>query len=183
MGNSVVVKPAEQASYSMLKVAELALEAGIPPGVCNVLTGDGATGKSLALHHQVQGIYFTGSSATGKKILQYAGRSNMKKVGLECGGKSPFILTRHCGDLQRAAEVLAANIFYNQGQICSASSRLIVDKNVKKAFLPLLLKQTRSYMPGDPLDFTSRVGHLVSMTQFERVRSFIEAGRQAGSRC
>ena len=113
MGNSVVVKPAEQASFSMIKIAQLAKEAGIPDGVLNIITGDGQTGKLLALHNEVRGIFFTGSSEVGKKLLQYAGMSNMKKVALECGGKSPFIVTPNCKNLNRSAEILAKNIFYN----------------------------------------------------------------------
>ena len=118
MGNSVVVKPAEQSSFSILKIAQLAIEAGIPKGVLNVVPGYGhEVGKSLALHNDVRGIFFTGSTFVGKQILQYSGQSNMKKVGLECGGKSPFIVSNKCNDLKKASQILAKNIFYNQGQI------------------------------------------------------------------
>ena len=128
MGNSVVIKPAEQSSFSLLRTAILAKEAGIPAGVFNVVTGRGeVAGKALALHKDVRGIYFTGSSEIGKQIMQYAGQSNMKKVGLECGGKSPFVVSKHCSDIKGAAETLAQNVFYNQGQICTASSRAIID--------------------------------------------------------
>src|SRR5215510_7133080 len=128
MGNSVVLKPAEQSSLSILKVAKLALDAGVPPGVFNVTPGLGeVAGKALAMHPQVSGVFFTGSSEVGKQILQYSGQSNMKKVGLECGGKSPFIISRNCKDLKKAAAVLCKNVFYNQGQICSAPSRVIVE--------------------------------------------------------
>ena len=127
MGNSVVIKPAEQSSFSVLEVARLAKKAGIPDGVFNVVPGYGnIAGKALALHNDVTGIFFTGSSEVGNLILQYSGQSNMKKVGLECGGKSPFIISRNCKNLKKAAEVLANNIFYNQGQICTAPSRLLV---------------------------------------------------------
>ncbi len=182
MGNSVVVKPAEQASYSMLKVAELAIEAGIPPGVLNVITGDGNTGKLLALHKDVRGIFFTGSSETGKKILQYAGMSNMKKVGLECGGKSAFIISNKYKNLRRAAEVLAKNIFYNQGQICSAPSRLIIHKSIKDEFLKYLVEESKKYVPADPLSFEAEVGHVVSKEQKEKIESYIKDGINSGAK-
>jgi acyl-CoA reductase-like NAD-dependent aldehyde dehydrogenase len=182
MGNSVVLKPAEQSSYSILKVAELAVEAGIPPGVFNVVTGYGdLAGKSLALHNDVQGIFFTGSSSVGKLILQYAGQSNMKKVGLECGGKSPFIVSANCKDLAGAAKVLAKNIFYNQGQICSAPSRLIIDKKIKKEFFSYLINESQNYIPGNPFDINSEVGAVVSREQKEKVEYFINQGIKDGA--
>jgi len=178
MGNSVVLKPAEQASFSMLKIASLMKEAGIPDGVFNVITGDGETGKLLALHNDVRGIFFTGSSEVGKKLLIYAGKSNMKKVSLECGGKSPFIVTKNCNDLKKAAKILAKNIFYNQGQICSAPSRLIIDKNIKNEFLNYLIQEAKEFVPSDPLSFESKVGNLVSKGQKERVENYIKYARE-----
>ena len=174
MGNSVVVKPAEQASFSMLKVAELAKKAGIPDGVLNVITGDGETGKLLALHNDVRGIFFTGSSEVGKKILQYAGMSNMKKVSLECGGKSPFIITKNCKDLKRAAKILTKNIFYNQGQICSAPSRLIIHKDIKEEFLNYLIDYAKDFIPSDPLSFDSNVGKVVDKNQKQKIEKYIQ---------
>ena len=182
MGNSVVVKPAEQASYSMLKVAKLAIDAGIPPGVLNVITGDGNTGKLLALHNDVRGIFFTGSSDVGKEILKYAGMSNMKKVGLECGGKSAFIITKNYKNLKRAAEILAKNIFYNQGQICSAPSRLIIDKDIKDEFLQYLVEESKKYVPQDPLSFNSEVGYVVSKEQKEKIEKYINIGKKEGAK-
>ena len=173
MGNSVVVKPAEQASFSMLEIASLAKEAGLPDGVLNIITGDGKTGKLLALHNDVRGIFFTGSSEVGKKIMQYAGMSNMKKVGLECGGKSPFIVTKNCKNLQRSAKILAKNIFYNQGQICSAASRLIIDKDIKEEFLKYLIQEAKKFIPTNPLSFDSEVGNLISIEQKERIASYL----------
>lgn len=182
MGNSVVLKPAEQSSFSILRVAELALEAGIPPGVFNVIPGYGhIAGKALALHNDVGGIFFTGSSEVGKLILQYAGQSNMKKVGLECGGKSPFIVTRNCKDITEAASVLAKNIFYNQGQICSAPSRLIIDGGIKDSFLKKLVEESKKYIPADPLSLESEVGAVVSQEQFDRIRSYIQIGIETGA--
>lgn len=183
MGNSVVIKPAEQSSFSILKVAELSREAGIPDGVFNVVPGYGETaGKALALHPDVRGIFFTGSSEVGKKILQYSGQSNMKKVGLECGGKSPFIVSGKCRDIGIAVSVLAKNIFYNQGQICSAPSRAIVDIKIKDEFVELLKKESEKYIPGDPFDVNSEVGCVVSKEQEEKIRYYIKKGIESGAK-
>jgi acyl-CoA reductase-like NAD-dependent aldehyde dehydrogenase len=183
MGNSVVLKPAEQASFSILKVAKMALEAGIPPGVFNVVPGYGhIAGRTLALHHDVGGVFFTGSSEVGKLIMQYAGQSNMKKVGLECGGKSPFIVSKNCGNLHEAAVVLAKNIFYNQGQICSAPSRLIIHPDIKEVFLAHLVEESKKYVPSDPLSLESEVGAVVNKEQHGRIASYIELGIQNGAR-
>jgi acyl-CoA reductase-like NAD-dependent aldehyde dehydrogenase len=183
MGNSVVVKPAEQSSFSVLEVAKLAKQAGIPDGVFNVVPGYGEiAGKALALHKDVAGIFFTGSSEVGKLILQYAGQSNMKKVGLECGGKSPMIISKKCHDLGRAAAVLAENIFYNQGQICSAPSRVIVDVAIKARFVELLKKGSRKYIPADPFDVDSDVGCVVSKEQEGKIRQYIKIGIREGAK-
>lgn len=179
MGNSVVIKPAEQSSLSMIRTAALAKQAGIPDGVFNVVTGYGEeVGKALALHKDVSGIFFTGSSATGKKIIQYSGMSNMKKVGLECGGKSPYIVTQNCRDIKKAAYTLAANMFYNQGQICSAPSRVIMQKSVKDEFLSHLFEASRSWVPGDPYNPENNVGCVVSSEQYQKVMTYIELGKQ-----
>ncbi len=183
MGNSVVLKPAEQSSFSILKVAQLALEAGIPKGVFNVVPGYGTeAGKALALHNDVRGIFFTGSSLVGKQILQYSGLSNMKKVGLECGGKSPFIVTKNYSNFQKTSEVLAKNIFYNQGQICSAPSRLLIDNTIKAKFLELLLLESGKYTPKNPLDLESEVGAVVSFKQKERIEAYIQSGIESGAK-
>ena len=179
MGNTVVVKPAEQSSLSMIRLAGLAKEAGVPDGVWNVVPGLGEeAGKALALHMDVRGIFFTGSSATGKLIIQYAGQSNMKHVGLECGGKSPYIVTRNCRDIRRAAETLAANMFYNQGQICSAPSRVIVDAAVKEEFLSALFAASAAYLPGDPYNIENNVGCVVSEEQYDKVMRYIALGKE-----
>lgn len=181
MGNSVVLKPAEQSSYSILKVAELAIKAGIPPGVFNVVPGYGKeAGKALALHNDVRGIFFTGSSVVGKQILQYSGQSNMKKVGLECGGKSPFIVSDKCNNLKNAAKVLAKNIFYNQGQICSAASRLLIFKSIKDDFLKILVEESNRYLPQNPLSLDSEVGAIVSEIQKNRIEKYIKSGIELG---
>jgi acyl-CoA reductase-like NAD-dependent aldehyde dehydrogenase len=182
MGNSIVVKPAEQSSFSIIKVAELALKAGIPKGVFNVVPGYGhEAGKALALHNDVRGIFFTGSSFVGKQILQYSGQSNMKKVGLECGGKSPFIISNKCNNLEIASKILAKNIFYNQGQICSASSRLIIHKSIKEEFLKLLVKESEKYIPRNPLDLHTEVGAVISNKQKDIINEYILSGISSGA--
>ena len=127
MGNSVVLKPAEQTPLTALRVAQLAIEAGIPAGVFNVVTGFGETaGQALARHDDVDMIAFTGSGAVGRKLMSYAGESNLKRVSLELGGKSPQIVFDDCPDLQAAAEAAAWAVFFNQGEVCTAASRLLV---------------------------------------------------------
>ncbi len=182
MGNSVVIKPAEQSSFSILEVARLAKKAGIPDGAFNVVPGYGnIAGKALALHKDVAGIFFTGSSEVGKLILQYAGQSNMKKVGLECGGKSPFIISKNCKNLRKAADVLAKNIFYNQGQICSAPSRVIVHNELKTKLIDYLKSESAKYIPDDPLNIKSEVGCVVSKEQKNKIERYIKQGVQSGA--
>lgn len=182
MGNSVVVKPAEQSSLSILKVAKLAKKAGVPSGVLNIVPGYGeSAGKALALHPDVNGIFFTGSSFVGKKILEYSGQSNMKKVGLECGGKSAFIVSKNCKNIAHSAAVLAQNIFYNQGQICSAPSRLIIQSEVKENFLKLFVKEAEKYIPGNPLDINCKVGGVVSYEQKEKIEKYIANAKNSSA--
>lgn len=179
MGNSVIMKPAEQSSLSLIRTAALAKEAGIPDGVFQVVTGYGETvGRALALHMDVQGVFFTGSSAVGKQILQYSGMSNMKRVGLECGGKSPFVVSEKCKDLKRAAQVLAKNVFYNQGQICSASSRAIIHKSLKEKFLELLFAEADKYVPSDPYQIENEIGCVVSREQYDKILQYISIGKK-----
>lgn len=182
MGNSVVMKPAEQSALSLLRVAALTKEAGIPDGVFNVVPGYGEiAGKALALHPDVRGIFFTGSSEVGKLMLQYAGQSNMKKVGLECGGKGPYIVTENCGNIAEAAAVLAANMFYNQGQICSAPSRVIVAQQKAEEFIACLQKECEAYVPGDPYDSENPVGCVVSREQYEKIQAYIKIAKETGA--
>ncbi|AWB69148.1 aldehyde dehydrogenase PuuC (plasmid) [Saccharobesus litoralis] len=181
MGNSVILKPGDRSCYSAIKLAELAIEAGIPPGVFNVLPGDGSTGQALALHMDIDGIFFTGSTETGKKIMQYAGQSNMKRLALECGGKSPFVVLKSCRQLPFAAQTLARHLFFNQGQICSAASRLIIDSEIADEFIPLLLEQAQIYQPADPLDITSRVGASHSIAHLSRVQAYVDQAIEQGA--
>jgi acyl-CoA reductase-like NAD-dependent aldehyde dehydrogenase len=181
-GNSLVLKPSEKSPLTALKVAELAIEAGIPPGVLNVVPGLGQTaGKALALHMDVDCIAFTGSTATGRAIMQYAGQSNLKRVSLECGGKSPNIVLADYPDLDKAANAAALAIFNNQGEVCSAGSRLLLQEGIKDAVLEKVQAMARTLTPGDPLDPATKLGAIVDETQMKRVLSYIDSGRDAGA--
>jgi acyl-CoA reductase-like NAD-dependent aldehyde dehydrogenase len=181
-GNSLVLKPSEKSPLTALRVAELALEAGLPPGVFNVVPGFGHTaGSALAAHMDVDCIAFTGSTATGKSVMQAAALSNLKKVSLECGGKSPNIVLADCPDLDRAATAAAYAIFFNQGEMCSAGSRLLVDASIKDAMLEKIAAVGRQMKPGDPLDPATKLGAIVDETQMNRVLSYIDAGRNDGA--
>jgi acyl-CoA reductase-like NAD-dependent aldehyde dehydrogenase len=181
-GNSLVLKPSEKSPLTALRVAELALEAGLPPGVFNVVPGFGHTaGKALAAHMDVDCIAFTGSTATGKAVMQSAAMSNLKKVSLECGGKSPNIVLADCPDLDRAATAAAFAIFFNQGEMCSAGSRLLVQDSIKDALLERIAVVGRAMRPGDPLDPATKLGAIVDEAQMKRVLSYIDIGRSDGA--
>ncbi|HTR09948.1 MAG TPA: aldehyde dehydrogenase [Paraburkholderia sp.] len=177
-GNSVVLKPSEKSPLTAIRVAQLAHEAGIPAGVFNVLPGGGEPGKLLALHRDVDCIAFTGSTNVGKQIMQYAGQSNLKRVWLELGGKSPNIVLPDCPDLDRAANAAAGAIFYNMGEMCTAGSRLLVHRDIKDVFLGKLLEAAKAYKPGNPLDPAVSMGAIIDKVQLERVLGYIEAGRK-----
>jgi 4-guanidinobutyraldehyde dehydrogenase/NAD-dependent aldehyde dehydrogenase len=182
-GNSFILKPSEKSPLSAIRIAALASEAGIPDGVFNVLPGFGHTaGQALALHMDVDCIGFTGSTRTGKLMLQYSGQSNMKRVWLECGGKSPNIILADCPDLERAAAAAASAIFFNQGEMCSAGSRLIVEESVRDAVLEKVVAAGRELVPGDPLDPATRMGAIVDDVQLRTVLGYIDAGREDGAR-
>ncbi|TDY21254.1 gamma-glutamyl-gamma-aminobutyraldehyde dehydrogenase [Paraburkholderia sp. BL6665CI2N2] len=176
-GNSVVLKPSEKSPLTAIRLAQLALDAGIPAGVFNVVPGAGEPGKLLALHHDVDCLAFTGSTNVGKLIMQYAGQSNLKRVWLELGGKSPNIVMPDCPDMDRAANAAAGAIFYNMGEMCTAGSRLLVHRDIKDVFLDKLIAAARSYTPGNPLDPNTSMGAIVDKVQLERVLGYIEAGR------
>jgi acyl-CoA reductase-like NAD-dependent aldehyde dehydrogenase len=181
-GNSLVLKPSEKSPLSVLRVAELALEAGLPAGVFNVVPGFGHTaGKALAAHMDVDCIAFTGSTATGKTVMQYAAQSNLKKVSLECGGKSPNIVLADCPDIDKAATAAAFAIFFNQGEMCSAGSRLLVEESIKDAMLEKIAAVGRGMQPGDPLDPATKLGAIVDESQMHRVLSYIDVGRSDGA--
>jgi acyl-CoA reductase-like NAD-dependent aldehyde dehydrogenase len=181
-GNSLVLKPSEKSPLSAIRLAQIASEAGIPDGVFNVVPGLGMpAGKALALHMDVDGIAFTGSTATGRSIMQYAGQSNLKRVSLECGGKSPNIVLADYDDLDRAATAAAFAIFFNQGEMCSAGSRLLVQEDIKEVFLEKVEGVARTLIPGDPLDPDTKLGAIVDEAQMNRVLGYIEAGKRDGA--
>lgn len=181
-GNAVVLKPAEQSPFTALRLGELALEAGVPPGILNVVPGLGAeAGRAVGLHMDVDCIGFTGSTEVGRLFLQYAGTSNIKQVRLELGGKSPQVVLGDCTDLEAAARGICAGIFDNAGQICNAGSRLVVDEAVKEELLGRILQQARALVPADPLDPGSRLGAIVTEQQMDRVLSYVQRGQQEGA--
>ena len=180
-GNSVLVKPAEQSPLATLRLGELALEAGLPEGVLSVLPGEGATGAALAEHPDIDKITFTGSTATGRKVLAAAAGSNLKGVSLELGGKSPQVVLADAPDLDAAAETIAWGIFYNQGQTCHAGSRLVVDDRVADRVLDKVAEVARELTPGDPLDGDTKLGALVSAEQLSRVAGYLDAAADQGA--
>ncbi|MCK5909520.1 MAG: aldehyde dehydrogenase family protein, partial [Caulobacter sp.] len=163
MGNSVVLKPAEQSPLSALKLGALALEAGLPPGVLNVIPGlGGVAGEALALSMDVDMIAFTGSGPVGRRLMEYSARSNLKRVSLELGGKSPQIVFADCPDLEAAAQAAAWGVFYNQGEVCTAASRLLVEASIKDAFLERVIAVAKGMKVGDPLESSTEFGAMVS---------------------
>ena len=182
MGNSVVIKPAEQSPLTALFLGQLALEAGFPPGVINVVPGFGQTaGKALALHNDVDMIAFTGSGNVGKLLMQYSGQSNLKRVSLELGGKSPQIVFADCPDLNAAAEHAAWGIFYNQGEVCTAGSRLLVEESIAEAFTERLLDVAKTIKPGDPLEPRTQFGVMVSSEQMQTALRYIDKAKKEGA--
>jgi acyl-CoA reductase-like NAD-dependent aldehyde dehydrogenase len=181
-GNSIVLKPAEQSPSTALKLGELALEAGVPPGVLNVVPGLGETaGQALARHMDVDLIAFTGSGEVGRKLMVYAAESNLKRVALELGGKSPQIVFADAENLDDAADAAAWGIFFNQGEICNAASRLLVEAPIKDAFVKKVVERAAQYAPGDPLDPASVAGAIVSEGQMRRVLGFIDKAPKEGA--
>jgi gamma-glutamyl-gamma-aminobutyraldehyde dehydrogenase len=182
-GNTVVLKPAEQSPMSCLRLAELFMEAGGPAGVFNVVNGMGETaGQALALHNDVAKISFTGSTEVGKLILQYAGQSNMKRVGLECGGKSPQIFMADLPDMDAAVNAAYNGIFANMGEVCSAGSRLLVERPIYNEFIERFIAEGQdAYTPGEPLDPDTNMGPLVDSEAQQRVLGLIETGKNEGA--
>ena len=181
-GNSFILKPAEQSPLSALRVAELAMEAGIPEGVFNVIPGFGPTaGKALGTHMDVDKLGFTGSTEVGRYFLSYAGESNMKRVSLECGGKSPNIIFADAPDLDHAAKMAADGMFGNSGQVCDAPSRLLVENSIKDEFLEKVVKYSEPWTPGDPFDPSTLMGSIVDHTQTKRIMDYIDTGKNEGA--
>jgi acyl-CoA reductase-like NAD-dependent aldehyde dehydrogenase len=180
-GNSVVLKPAEQSPLSGIRLGELACEAGVPPGVLSVVPGFGEeAGKALALHPQVDLITFTGSTEVGRLMLRYAADSNLKRVALECGGKTPQVVFADA-DLEAAAAGIAWGIYYNSGQTCHAGSRLIVHESVREALLAAIRRVTASITLGHPLEPGTQMGALIDANHMQRVLGFIDSGVREGA--
>ncbi|WP_181706864.1 aldehyde dehydrogenase [Chthonobacter rhizosphaerae] len=182
-GNSVVLKPAEQSPLSALLLARLAADAGLPDGVLNVVTGFGeAAGAPLACHGDVDMITFTGSTEVGKLMLEASARSNMKRVALECGGKSPHVVLADCGDLDAVASGIAWGIFYNQGETCHAGSRVIVDARIKDALVDKIAEHAATITLGHALDPASRMAALVEKRHADRVLDYVAIAKGEGAR-
>ena len=182
-GNSVVLKPSEKSPLTALRLADLALEAGIPAGVFNVLPGFGAeAGSPLALHMDVDCIAFTGSTRVGKQIHVMAGQSNLKRAWTELGGKSPNIVFADCPDLDKAVEAAVGSIFFNQGESCNAPSRLLVEASIKDRFLEKALALVPAYAPANPTLPETIMGAVVDQTQMATVLRYIESGRAEGAK-
>ncbi|EGJ10380.1 aldehyde dehydrogenase [Rubrivivax benzoatilyticus] len=182
-GNSVVLKPSEKSPFTALRLAEIAIEAGLPPGVFNVVPGyGGEAGEALALHPDVDAIGFTGSTRIGRRMLEYAGRSNLKRVYNELGGKSAFLVFPDA-DLGRAAETVADSIFFNQGESCNAPSRLLVHDSIADEFAARVAALAPRFTPADPLEPSTVMGALVDEQQMATVLGYIDAGLAEGASC
>ena len=182
-GNSVVLKPSEKSPLTAMRLAEIAIDAGLPPGVFNVVPGYGhEAGEALALHMDVDAIGFTGSTRTGRRMLEYASRSNLKRVFNELGGKSAFVVFDDFADLERAARTAAGSMFFNQGESCNAPSRVLVHEDIADRFVEIVAAEAPKYAPADPLQPSTVLGALVDDTQMQTVLGYIEAGRGDGAR-
>jgi acyl-CoA reductase-like NAD-dependent aldehyde dehydrogenase len=182
-GNSIVLKPAEQSPLTAIRIGELALEAGVPPGVLNVVPGYGETaGRALGLHPSVDAITFTGSTEVGKLFLGYSAKSNMKRVSLETGGKTPNIIFADAPDLDFAIGAVGFSIFWNTGEMCIAGSRLLVERPIYEEVVERVSASAGSWSPGNPLDPATKAGPVVDGTQLDKVMGYIELGREEGAR-
>lgn len=180
-GNSVIVKPAEQTSLTALRLAELGMEAGIPRGVLQALPGSGPDiGEPLGRHDKVDMVSFTGSTETGRKFLRYSADSNLKKVTLECGGKNPAVVLEDAESLDHVAREVVMGAFWNMGENCSATSRLIVQRPVKSELLDRILKRLGEWRTGDPLDPANHLGALVDAEHLEKVKGYLGGEALAG---
>jgi gamma-glutamyl-gamma-aminobutyraldehyde dehydrogenase len=182
-GNSIVLKPARQTSLSALRLAELAAEAGLPPGVFNVVPGHGTVvGQAIARHMDVDMVAFTGSTEVGRELLKYSAESNLKRVILELGGKSPQVVLEDAPDLDLVAANAVNAAFWNMGENCSSGSRLIVHRRLKDALVEKIIALVRTWKVGDQLDPETRVGPLIGPDHMETVLKYIAAGRSEGAK-
>jgi acyl-CoA reductase-like NAD-dependent aldehyde dehydrogenase len=180
-GNSVILKPASNTPLSALRIAALASEAGLPDGVLQVLPGPGGSlGKHLALHNDIDGLTFTGSTEIGKQLMQYSGQSNLKRTFLELGGKSPNIVFADA-NLDKAALFAAIAVFYNGGQTCTAGTRLIVENSIREKFVEMVVEHSKAWMPGDPLDPATTMGPMIDAGQLKTVADYVDIGRGEGA--
>ena len=182
-GNSIVMKPARQTSLSAIRMAELAAEAGIPPGVFNVVTGEGpVVGQAIARHPDVDMVAFTGSTEVGRELLRYSAESNLKRVILELGGKSPQVVLEDAPDLALVAQNAVNAAFWNMGENCSSGSRLLVHRSLKHELVKKLIALVAAWKVGDPSDPDTRVGPLITPAHMKTVLSYIDAGRAEGAK-
>jgi len=182
-GNSLVIKPAEQTSLTALAIGRLAVEAGIPDGVFNVVPGYGETvGQAIGRHQDIDCVSFTGSGEVGRLFLKYSAESNLKRIVLELGGKSPALVLPGVKDLRRVAEQVATGALFCQGQNCSAGSRLIVHRALKDALIEELKAVFDEWTIGDPLDSTTRIGAMIDPGHMQRVLDYIERGKNEGAK-
>jgi len=181
-GNTLVLKPSELTSLSAARVAELAIEAGVPEGVLNVIHGGPTVGAALAQHPDVDLITFTGSTHTGKKLLVTSGQTNMKRLILECGGKAPSIVFDDSPDLEAVATAIVGRAFWNQGQVCTASSRLLVQDSVKDRLMQIVVEKVAALRPGDPLKPETKFGAVVSQGHKNKVLGYLDSGSRDGAR-
>ena len=181
-GNSVIVKPAEQTSMTALRVAELASDAGIPPGVLNVLPGEGPdVGEPMGRHQDIDAISFTGSTEVGRLFLEFSGQSNLKKIILECGGKNPAVVLSDATNLDGVAEHAVFAALWNMGQNCTANSRLIVHKNLKDKMLSKVKEKMADWHTGDPLDPKNQLGAIISREQYDKILGYIKIAKEQGA--
>jgi gamma-glutamyl-gamma-aminobutyraldehyde dehydrogenase len=181
-GNSVIVKPAEQTSLTTLRVAELALEAGVPAGVLNVLPGLGPdVGEPMGRHHGIGAISFTGSTEVGRLFVEFSAKSNLKKIILECGGKNPAVVLSDAKNLDNIAKHVAFSALWNMGQNCTANARLIVHKDLKKPLVEKVLKEFDHWKTGDPLDPSNQLSAIISPEQYAKILNYIDIAAKEGA--
>lgn len=181
-GNTVVLKPSEVASLSLLRLAEICHEAGLPDGVLNIVTGSGIdAGAALGRHMDVDVLTFTGSGAVGRQLMIYAAETNLKRVYLELGGKSPNVIFADAGDLDKAATTAAAGIFRDSGQVCIAASRLLVERSIHAEFTELVMQKTSAMKLGDPLDLSTQAGAIASEAQMSSILAAVERAKEQGA--
>lgn len=180
-GNSMIIKPASLTPLSLLKIAELSKEAGIPDGVFNVVLGRGSiVGNALAEHPHIEGLTFTGSTSVGKRLLIQSGQTNAKRIFLEMGGKNPCIVMPDVKDLDHAASEAVSAAFCNMGENCTSNSRLLVHRDIKDEFVKLIIEKTKALRTGDPIDPETDLGALVEKPHMENVLRYIDAANEEG---